>query len=88
MSLTANITIQTKEPKCVIFGWCGIKPKNPERIHCPPIALLSVYGAIYFTKYNTTETYEMSFSSREYFDENFTITNTYEADLNLKLKEI
>ena len=92
MALTANIlSIQKKAFKNEDFGWYRIQKKDQKENYSdydPTIVLLTSYGAIYFTLYTPGEPYKMSYSSRDYFDETYMITGTYEADLSIKLKEI
>jgi hypothetical protein len=92
MALTANIlSIQKKSFEYKVFGWYRIQKKKEKESYPnyePTIVLLTSYGAIYFTLYAPGEPYEMSYSSRDYFDETYMVTGTYEADLSIKLKEI
>jgi hypothetical protein len=90
MSLTAKIiSIEKKsKPKSNDFGWYNIEHKDISTTYSPTIALLTPYGAIYFTLFQPGEPYKMSYSTREYFDDTYIIKSTYEADLTLKLKEI
>lgn len=90
MTLTAKITVQNKAPTRVDdFGYYRVHHKERENDKLDPtIVLLTPYGAIYFTEWDEDKTHKLSFSGREWFDKNYKITGTYEADLTLKLKEI